>query len=166
MSVLKELEKAFVEDHQILTRGLVAIRDALQNGELEQARELAAKLDQEAGPHIRFEEELFYPRLVEALGRDFVDRLYAEHGEGAAALRALRAGDGTPLQRILEWIEHALDHVTSCGTLLSHLGVLPEDEQEQLLAELVALRGSPTRWSAQEEPAPPGGEEPTSDSPA
>ncbi|MHC5064723.1 MAG: hemerythrin domain-containing protein [Planctomycetota bacterium] len=151
-----DLRMAFLEDHQVLTRGLAEIRALAKAGDLEKARGLAAKLDAQAGAHIEFEEGYFYPALRKILGDEFVDRLYKEHAAGKRALELLQTGEvgrvkRVALERDLEIVE---DHVLSCGTLLSHLQGLPDEKQKELLAALRACRSRKQAWT---ELKPPGG---------
>lgn len=148
------LTKAFLEDHQKMTRGIARLRNAIQRNDLATAARLADELDRVAGPHIEFEEKAYYPLLVEALGEDFVERLYQEHEEGLKAVRALlrRKSDGKTLSpdqrnRLLGQIHTALEHAGTCGTLVSHLAVLDEDRQAALLEQIEEARRRQRRWT-------------------
>ena len=81
------LTKAFLDDHREMTRRIAGLLDALKRGDAPAAFQFADELDRVAGPHIEFEEAVFYPLLVEARGREFVGRLYREHGEGRHAVK-------------------------------------------------------------------------------
>ncbi|MDH3254787.1 MAG: hemerythrin domain-containing protein [Acidobacteriota bacterium] len=152
-TVREELEVAFLEDHRLLTTGLERIAAALANDDLETAIEAADVVDQNVGPHMRFEEEEYYPRLRSLLGDAFVNQLYHEHGEGQEAIRRLvSAGHGNTLspsarEEVAGLVKTALEHALSCGTLLSHLGSFDESEQRLLGERLDALRRLGTRWT-------------------
>lgn len=146
-----KLELAFLEDHRHLLKGLRAMGNALEAGDVERARSEAREVDRLVGPHMRFEEEEFYPTLREVLGDDYVDRLYDEHSEGQNAVRLL-VGSEEPLdaaerERLKGQIQTTLDHAVSCGTLLSHLDALDDSRQEKLLDRLLELRERQQLWS-------------------
>ena len=147
------LHEAFLEDHRQLTRGLARIRQALLDEDVAGAARLASELDRQVGPHMEFEEAVFYPELRKKLGSEFVDRLDHEHDIGRAALEALielgPSGSLTEARRgeILCSVETALEHAKSCGTLLSHLGYLDEEERAAMLEELLAARERGRPWT-------------------
>ncbi len=151
-SAKSELELAFLEDHQHLLRGLTEILKALESEDLAAAAAAAERLDETVGPHMRFEEEEFYPALRAVLGNDYVNRLYDEHTEGQRAVWELRsrgpeALTGTDRARLMQQVETTLNHAVSCGTLLSHLDALDEARQRALLERLVELRHEGQLWS-------------------
>lgn len=147
------LHDAFLEDHQALTRGLSTVRDALRSGDVTEAARLATALDQRAGPHMQFEEQVFYPLLEPMLGSEFIEQLYAEHAAGQHAIRELsRITSGTVLtpdarKALTHDLDVALDHALSCGTLLSRLDTLDEAERERLLSTLMSLRDEHRKWT-------------------
>ena len=66
-SLAKELSIAFQRDHAVLGRGLHELAAALRDGDILSAKRVAAELDRDAGPHIAFEEQCFYPRMRDLL---------------------------------------------------------------------------------------------------
>lgn len=156
------LHDAFLTDHKQLTRGLSAILRALRAGDTERAFRLASELDEAVGPHMQFEEEVFYPEVEKILGREFVDQLYAEHALGQRAIRSILAhgqrGElAGEIETLIRDLETTLQHAFSCGTLLSHLDALPADETATLLRKLQELRSSEIHWSMLPERRPPSG---------
>jgi hypothetical protein len=147
------LHDAFVEDHQHLMRGLAAIRDALRSARVGEAVELAEALDRQVGPHMEFEERVFYPALEPVLGSKFVAQLYDEHAVGQGAIRELVSlGPDASLgdekrEELAQRVDDTLEHAVSCGTLLSHLDALGSREREDLLNELRKLRASSGKWT-------------------
>ena len=141
---LSELQEEFLQDHRVLTRGLNQLLDALQQGRVADAIALATELDDEAGAHMAFEEEIFYPRLAKVRGQDFVDRMVSEHEIGQRAIKALaRRPAEIPLaedekRRIVDDLEVALGHVLSCGSMLSELGSGEVTEDTAALGRLLA----------------------------
>ena len=149
----QSLSDVFLEDHRHLTRGLSATLQALENDDVQAAVKIAEELDQRAGPHIRFEEEHFYPKVAERRGQAYVDQLFREHEAGRVALRGLlaerKAGELTSDEKrgIQAGLRQALDHAVSCGTLLSHVTTLEHGEQQRLVKTLLKLREAGGRWT-------------------
>lgn len=150
---LTELQEAFLEDHRRLIRGLEEILDALQAADESGAAKAAARLDDEAGPHMEFEEEVFYPRLASIHGQGFVDRLIEEHEAGHTALElliSLEPGQElSPEQRetVEEGVRTALGHALGCGTLMSELGADDRVADPKDLERLRNYRKSGSRWT-------------------
>lgn len=167
MSERNPLHTAFLEDHQLLMGGLAGIRTALQEGDVATAVRLAQELDTAAGPHMQFEEEIFYPELEKKLGHEFVERLYGEHEVGRRAVAALlELGPEGELEDearavLIADIETTLEHALSCGTLLSHVDEQDAEARATLLKQLLDLRRSGARWTQLPERRPrtprPGG---------
>ena len=154
----RSLAEAFLEDHQHLTRGLSGTLTALEEGDLATAISTANELDRQAGPHIRFEEEFFYPEVARSRGSGYVSQLFREHDAGRRAVLALvDHSPGRQLtqdeeSRIRAGLREALDHAVSCGTLLSHVTTLDGQKQERLLKTLLRLRNEGGRWTARRAP--------------
>ena len=144
---------AFHHDHAVLGRALYEIETELRGQKLEAAKAAAERLDREAGAHIAFEEQFFYPALRRLLGNEDVDRFYHEHREGFDVIRSLvstPAGDQLSDKRRLELlakVELMQRHVIECGELFGAMGRIPPDEQEALYAELLRLRERAPRWT-------------------
>lgn len=147
------LFQAFKEDHALLGRGLYEISAHLRGGDVAAAKACAERLDCEAGAHIAFEEQFFYPALRRLLGDAEVDRLYGEHGEGLAVIKALAALpadaklDEAERHGLLRLAEAMEAHVAECGELFGTMGRIPPDEQNALYQELLALRDAAPRWT-------------------
>ena len=144
------LRVAFQRDHQRLMRGLQALRGAVQAGEHERAAEISERLDREVGPHIEFEESVYYPSLMPVLGRRFVERLYGEHAAGQRLLREVIGGGGLSAQRrdrLLRRIDAVMEHALSCGTLLSHLDRLTPQRRGEFYRQLEDCRRRGQRWT-------------------
>lgn len=146
------LEQAFLDDHRHLTRGFQALIEAVEQKDVARSKKTADELDRIAGPHIEFEERLLYPRVQQARGSEFSTRLLQEHQVARSAILFLKTHDDTPLStedraRVLEQLRVGLDHAVSCGTLLSHLSVLSDSEQAELLQRLEELKAQDLRWT-------------------
>ncbi len=150
MSTENRLKRAFVEDHRKLTRGYRDIRKALQADAVETAKQLADDLDRMAGPHIEFEERYLYPVVEEHRGESYAANLYSEHSMILQAIRGLKEAQTASEEQKSQWLrgmDEGLRHAATCGTLLSYLVTLPEQEQDRLLAHLERLRNRGCRWS-------------------
>lgn len=141
-----ELLRAFQEDHAILGRGFSELSRCLRAGDAARACAVARRLNDQAGAHIAFEEQDFYPALVPVLGEDAVRRMREEHDFGFAAIRTLlqRPAD-VPLdrdltERLLEHSEAMEDHIAECGELFAAMGRLAPDVLEALYRKLLEWR--------------------------
>lgn len=148
-----DLADAFKEDHAVLGRGLHEVSEHLRAGDDRAAKARGERLDREAGAHIAFEEQFFYPALRRMLGDAEVDDLYGEHREGLSVIKALaELPEGAELsetdrQTLLHASESTEVHVAECGELFGVMGRIPLEEQKALYRELVALRERAPRWT-------------------
>jgi hypothetical protein len=126
---------------------------ALENDQLDSARQFSKQLDQMAGSHIEFEETELYPLVALREGEAYVEQLLDEHRQAQGALKRLVAmKDGetparTEYQEITDNLRVGLKHAGSCGTLVSCLTTLPEDRQQTIVRRLQELRATGRRWS-------------------
>jgi hypothetical protein len=148
-----KLFDAFRADHAILGRGFHDIATCLRSGDIAGARAAAARMDVEAGAHIVFEEEHFYPALRHFIDSAEIDQMYAEHEIGRAVIDALLAlpEGATPnadeRAALLSQAETMAHHIAECGTLFGAMGGLAPDEQGALHDALMTLREQAPRWS-------------------
>jgi len=151
MTEKNPLAKAFLEDHKHLIQGFSRLLQALKENDVSKASQIADDIDRQAGPHIEFEEEFFYPILQQARGREYVSQLYQEHGAGLHAVKSLRDAKGDlgtdETEALLADAQTALDHAVSCGSLLSHVTTLGDQQQAELLEKLLGLRKQGRRWT-------------------
>jgi hypothetical protein len=147
-----ELIKAFQEDHALLGSSFHELSKCLRANDTMAARRIAKRLDEEAGAHIAFEEEQFYPSLEPLLGEGEVARLHAEHRQGLAVVQTLIERQvETPLaeddrRRLLESSEAMERHIAECGELFEAMGRLPPKAQEELHGQLQDWRRKGPRW--------------------
>ncbi len=152
----KELPIAFQRDHAVLGRGLHDLAVALRDGDILSAKRVAAEVDRDAGPHIAFEEQCFYPRVRDFLSDPEVDRFYAEHRLGQTALGQIMAmpdaawPDARQMNGLLGDVELMERHVAECGALFAAMDLIPAIEQRTLLAQLNGLRASASCWTSLE----------------
>ena len=148
-----DLFEAFREDHTVLGRGLHEISEHLRGGHLPAAKACGERLDREAGAHIAFEEQFFYPALRRLLSNAEAERLYEEHGHGLSVIKSLAAlPEGAPLSEsertsMLRDLELMEAHVAECGELFGTMGRIPIEEQNALYREVLALREQAPRWT-------------------
>jgi hypothetical protein len=148
-----KLFDAFREDHAVLGRSFHDIATCLRSGDIAGARTAAHRADAEAGAHIVFEEEHFYPALARFLDRAEIDAMYEEHEVGRSVITALAtlADDARPSdaerRSLLDRAETMAHHIAECGTLFGAMGGLTTDEQSALYDALLALRRQAPRWS-------------------
>ena len=147
------LEKEFVADHRNTSRGLKSLKDALEAEDDAAVLEAAQRLDRVAGPHIAFEEQWLYPLVEKSRGEEFRHHMTGEHDEVVETLSEILACDGLSCvssARKSEWqrdLQTGLDHVVTCGTLLSHLTALDEAERTEMLRRLQDLRDEGVLWT-------------------
>ena len=148
-----QLEQEFIADHRETTRAIQSLKVALAAGDDVLMQEAAERLDHIAGPHIAFEEQWLYPLVAKSRGEDFHHHLTGEHDEVVKALSEIRASDAlgnVSAARRAEWqrnLQTGLNHVVTCGTLLSHLSVLDEMERDEMLQRLQDLRARGELWT-------------------
>lgn len=148
-----DLFEAFREDHAVLGRGLHEISEHLRGGDLVAAKACGERVDREAGAHIAFEEQFFYPALRRLLGDGKADQFYHEHSRGLSVIKALvELPAGTTLREaerrtMLQDAELMEAHVAECGELFGAMGRIPLEEQKALYRELLALREKAPRWT-------------------
>lgn len=144
----------FREDHNVLGNGFHQLSERLRTGDTAGACAVAQRLDGAAGPHIAFEEEAFYPRLASLFGQQEADRMYGEHRQGLAVIRALINRDtAEPLdkpscERLLAQSEAMEAHIADCGELFEAIGRIPPEEQEALHRSLLDWRRRQPTWTA------------------
>lgn len=151
--VLDKLTQAFREDHAVLGRGFHDLSTCLRSSDLDQARVVADDLDRNAGAHIAFEEEVFYPALRKLLSDADSDRFHGEHGMGLRAVRTLLQlgkDESLPEGRIRDILadsEVMERHIAECGEVFGALARIPENEGRQMLSRLEELRELSPRWT-------------------
>lgn len=148
-----ELLLAFREDHAQLGRGFHDLSERLRVRDGAGAKDVARRLDEDAGAHIAFEERDFYPLLAERLGRDAVDRMYEEHGLGLRVVEESMALDEEqPIspekaESLLRYSETMESHIAECGAVFSVMLETSPDLQQALYRRLVNWRERRPRWT-------------------
>jgi len=143
---------AFRDDHAVLGRGLYDLATLIRAKDVPKVRVAAAKLANDAGAHIAFEEANFYPALEPFLSQSEIDEMYADHAQGRALIHELAnlklhaLDDKTYCERLLSQIESAEHHVSECGELFGAMGGLSKKTQAQLLEQLKSWRKRAPSW--------------------
>ena len=146
------LFKAFSDDHALLGKGFHQLGERLRAADAAGARALAARIDQEAGPHMAFEEADFYPALKAFLDAEEVAGMYQEHADGQSLLQELLTLDDAALQdrarqqNLLQATEAMQSHIADCGALFGAMGGLSVAQQDALLQRLLHWRNKAPRW--------------------
>ena len=148
---LHPLFEAFREDHALLGKGFYELSTCLRAKDVRCARQAAERLNEEAGAHIAFEEETFYPTLARRQSYD-AERLYEEHSEGLTVVRAVLDMDESEemtdakQRALLADSESMEEHIAECGELFEAMRTMPDDELRHLYDALVAWREKKPTW--------------------
>jgi len=141
----------FLKDHQQFSRLLLEISKLLDQNNLEKARQRAKELNALAGPHIAFEEAELYSRLIEMGERSITEaELVDQHHSMRDALSELLenpAPDAATIASIKSGFRDALTHAEHCGTLISLVSRLDDEQQAKSLESLLRFRQQGTRWT-------------------
>lgn len=125
--VRERVIETFQEEHREVRDTLLALSDAIEEENLERARELVQEANEHAGPHFQYEEDALYPALIQFFGEEKVKELVKEHDEAIEAARIL--GDLTQQeslteedkQQALRHLPTMLVHVSDCDGLTVYL---------------------------------------------
>ncbi|MFB6228063.1 MAG: hemerythrin domain-containing protein [Halobacteriales archaeon] len=125
--VRERVIETFEGEHREVRDTLLALSDAIEEGDIERARELVEKANEHAGPHFQYEEDALYPALIQFFGEEKVKELVAEHDEAIEAARTL--GELTQQesltedekQEALRQLPTMLVHVSDCDGLTVYL---------------------------------------------
>jgi len=148
-----ELFKAFRADHAMLGQGFHILRERGAAGAPAGARRQARRIDREAGAHIAFEEEDFYPALKRFLDGEEVAAMYRAHEDARLLIGDLAAASDAELTEtdaargLLNRIDAMQTHVSECGELFGAMGGLSPDEIKTLLQRLQDWRAAAPRWT-------------------
>ena len=147
------LEAAFRDDHANLGLSFYKLSASLRIGDLDEARRLARRIDEEAWPHIAFEEKVFYPALRQFLAEEAIDGFYDDHSAGLTVVREILALPGTEslgeerIRELLRESELMEEHIAHCGSIFKAIARLPLEAQKQMYDQLLALRAAGARWT-------------------
>lgn len=154
--IKQRLFDAFKQDHALLGSSFFVLATCLRDNDIAGARELAVKISMQAGPHIAFEEEEFYPALKRFLDQDEIDAMYLDHDKGRMLLENISRLDASvelddaQKKQLLAEVEHFESHVSECGELFGVMGGLSDAELEHLLERLNHFRLQAPHWLARE----------------
>jgi len=150
--IKKKLFQAFKSDHALLGGGFYTLASCVRNKDISGAKSVATKINIDAGPHIAFEEEVFYPALKRFIEESELTEMYNEHELGRALLEKILALDESAelqedLQKeLLAEIDVIESHITECGELFGTMGRLNEQEMEHLYEKLKSYQLLSPNW--------------------
>ncbi|WP_338598592.1 hemerythrin domain-containing protein [Sulfolobus tengchongensis] len=151
-----EFAKNFRDEHRRIRDTILELSLAINEGRINEARELLVRLDQLTGPHFRYEEEAMYPALVKFLGKKNVEKLFKEHDgaiETANTLKNLLSKDklnNEEKEKAVDLTLGLLPHVTDCEGLTLFVEKMPDHQVKNILEsrEKAMKENLPlTKWS-------------------
>lgn len=157
--IKQKLFDAFKADHALLGSGFYTLATCLRNNDITGAKEIAVKIGIEAGPHIAFEEQAFYPALERFLTQDEINAMYVEHKKGQSLLQRIIDLDESEMlneankQAILSEVENFESHVSDCGELFGVMGGLSEPELQHLYDKLTDYKLRAPNWLSHQQDA-------------
>jgi hypothetical protein len=113
--------------------------EAFRAGDTVRARNLLVEITALTGPHFRYEEESLYPSLVEVFGRDYVDKLLADHDGAVRTVRRLielaaeHSLDDSQRDEAVAGAQSILPHVSDCDGLSIMVERFPEERVRTIL---------------------------------
>lgn len=130
--------ETFQEEHRETRDNLLELSDAIEEGNVERARELVQEVNQAAGPHFQYEEDALYPALIPFFGEEKVKELVAEHDEAIEAARKLAEITSQDSlteddkQDALRQLPTIMVHVSDCDGLTVYLEKADEEVFEEI----------------------------------
>lgn len=137
-SVEDRVIETFQTEHREVRDLLLDLSDAIENEELERARELVRETNEHTGPHFQYEEDALYPALIPFFGEEMVKELVAEHDDAIAAARRLaeltdqESISAEKKQEALRQLPTMLVHVSDCDGLVVYLEKADENVFEEI----------------------------------
>jgi len=119
--------ETFQTEHRETRDRLLELSNAIENEDLDRARDLVREIDETAGPHFQYEEDALYPALIPFFGKEKVKELVAEHDEAIEAARTLaeltdqNALSEAEKQEALRQLPTIMVHVSDCDGLTVYL---------------------------------------------
>jgi len=150
--IRQKLFNAFKADHALLGSGFYTLATCLRNKNISDAKSVATKINIDAGPHIAFEEEVFYPILKRFIKPQELDKMYSEHQLGRALLEKVLSIDESAhlkesiQKELLAEIDVIETHISQCGELFSMMKNLNEGEMQYLYDKLTDYQLLAPHW--------------------
>lgn len=89
MSATTQFGEVFKNEHRAIRDSLLNLIQAFRNRDVANARHFLNQAATLAEPHFRYEEEAFYPALIEVLDEEQVQKLLSDHDRAIDAARNL-----------------------------------------------------------------------------
>jgi len=137
-SVEDEVIETFQTEHREVRDTLLALSDAIEDDDMERARELVQQANEHAGPHFQYEEDALYPALIQFFGKKKVKELVEEHDEAIEAARTLAdltqqdSLSEAERQEALRALPTMMVHVSDCDGLVVYLEKADEEVFEDI----------------------------------
>src|ERR1019366_8258504 len=156
MAAKEQFAQLFKYEHRGIRDALLNLIQTFRNRDPLNARLFLNQVAVLSGPHFRYEEEAFYPALVEVLDQEQVDKLLADHDgaiETARRLSELAQKDALTKEDALSGAKYArsfLPHVFECDGLSIIAELLPETAMNEVLDVRVRSLGENVdllRWA-------------------
>ncbi|MGH7923189.1 MAG: hemerythrin domain-containing protein [Candidatus Binatus sp.] len=165
MASKEQFAKLFKDEHRAIRDALLNLIQAFRNRNPAKVRSFLNEVAALSGPHFRYEEEAFYPALVEVLDEEQVDKLLADHDgaiETARHLSELAQKDALTeedARRGAKYARNLLPHVFECDGLSIIAELLPETTMDVVLDVRVRSFGANLdllRWAEEARSRPLG----------
>ena len=156
---MKDFFTEFRNDHrQIRDLIMNLIRAFIQNDILK-AEKLLFILNEIAGPHFQFEEEVLYPELIPVYGPEYINKLYIDHDLVIARVIKLKElisnskFNPEECDKGLRLLEGLFPHLTDCEGLSIMVETLNEKTIERITKNMEETRKKNNNlllWAANE----------------
>ncbi len=143
MGASSPLRELLARDHRRSRKLLKGIKTALAEQQIGRARQMAEALNQDAGPHVHFEERFLFPALEPWLGPTCVLALAGAHREAAVEVQRLVESLRRRRRKqdeILRLLDSFHSKIALCDKVLAAIANLPVERQDELVAALERLR--------------------------
>ncbi|MGH7932428.1 MAG: hemerythrin domain-containing protein [Candidatus Binataceae bacterium] len=148
MSGTTQFAEVFKNEHRAIRDSLLNLIQAFRNRDVSKVNYFLTQAAALAGPHFRYEEEAFYPALIDVLDEEQVRKLISDHDRAIDAARNLaRLAARNELteqdaQSGAKYTRSLLPHVFECDGLSIMAELLPEEAMRQVLDSRDHSRGA------------------------
>ena len=139
MSATTQFGEAFKNEHRAIRDALLNLIQAFRNRDVSNVRHFLNQTAALSGPHFRYEEEAFYPVLIEVLDDEQVQKLLGDHNRAIDAARNLMrlAAQNELTERDAQsgarYARSLLPHVFECDGLSIMAELLPDKTMQGVL---------------------------------
>jgi len=139
MSAITEFGAVFKNEHRTIRDALLNLIQSFCNHDVPNVRHFLNQAATLSGPHFRYEEDAFYPALVEVLDEEQVQKLLSDHDRAIDAARNLvqLAAQGELAEKDAQsgakYARSLLPHVFECDGLSIIAELLPAQTMQKVL---------------------------------